>query len=258
MRCRMLTLLVLSVAALGQDGTAKDGVAFETASIHPVKVTPGCFSMLPPGGVQYAVTCMSLRNLLEIAYGTGYIEGGGSALEATYDFRATSPGGKPWTHQNVAPMMQQFLVERFHLVVHSGKKELSGYSLVVAKSGSKLKAASPGVAVLGQKAGEASANFVGPGYVQGRSASAKGVAGLLGAVLKAPVEDHTGLGGTYNVDLRYAPDSLPGSNPRNEADESLPSFFTAVEEQLGLRLVSAKVEVDTVVIDHVDAEPTPN
>ncbi len=201
---------------------------------------------------------MTLKNLIQIAYESGYVEGGGSALDAYYDFRATVPGDKPWTHQIVTPMMKQFLIERFHLVVHTGKRELSGYSLVVAKSGSKLKSTEPDPAVQGQKAGESSANFVAPGYVQGRSANSKGIAGLLGTVLHAPVVDHTGLSGIYNIDLRYAPESLPGSNPGNESDASLPSFFTAVEEQLGLKLQSQKVAVDTVVVDHVDPEPTPN
>jgi uncharacterized protein (TIGR03435 family) len=81
---------------------------------------------------------------------------------------------------------------------------------------------------------------------------------LFSNALHTPVVDHTGLTGTYNIDLQYAPESLPGSNPSNESNASLPSFFTAVEEQLGLRLQSQKVAADTVVVDHADAQPTPN
>jgi uncharacterized protein (TIGR03435 family) len=258
MRYRILFFLLSASVAFAQRPDGTGGPAFETASIHPVKVTPGCFSMLPPGGVQYAVTCVTLRNLMEIAYKSGYIEGGGSALEATYDFRATVPSDTRWTSESVAPMMKAFLVERFHLAVHTGTKELSGYSLVVAKSGSKLHRTAADRAVQGQKAGEGSANFIAPGVVQGRSVDLKAIAGLLGGALHAPVADHTDLSGVYDVDVRYAPDSLPGSNPGNASDASLPSFFTAVEEQLGLKLESSKVAVDTVVVDHVDAEPTPN
>jgi uncharacterized protein (TIGR03435 family) len=258
MRYRIFVLLLFSAAAYARQSNANTAPAFETASIHPVKVTPGCFSMLPPGGIQYAVTCMSLKNLLEIAYKSGYIEGGGSALDAYYDFRATVPGGTPWTNETVAPMMKQFLIERFHLAVHNGTRELRGYALVLAKSGSKLQSTQPNRAVQGQKAGESSANFIAPGFVQGRSVDSKEIAGLLGGALHAPVADHTGLSGTYNIDLRYAPESLSGSNPGNESDTGLPSFFTAVEEQLGVKLQSQKVTVDTVVVDHVDAEPTPN
>ena len=258
MRYRIFVLLFVTAAALAQQPNVGPAAAFETASIHPVKVTPGCFSMLPPGGIQYAVTCLTLRNLIQIAYESGHVEGGGAALDATYDLRATAPGGIPWTNKTISPMMKQLLVERFHLAVHAGKRELSGYSLVVAKSGSKLKPTEADPSVRGQKAGESSANFVAPGYVQARSANSRGVAGLLGMALHAPVEDHTELSGIYNIDLRYAPESLPDSNPGKESNANLPSFFTAVEEQLGLRLQPQKVVVDTVVVDHADPEPTPN
>jgi uncharacterized protein (TIGR03435 family) len=89
--------------------------------------------------------------------------------------------------------------------------------------------------------------------VQGRGVNASGIAGLLSAVLHAPVEDHTGLSGLFNIDLRYKPD-----NDTDPANQNLPSFFTAVEEQLGLKLQPEKVTVDTLVIDHINAEPTPN
>lgn len=88
----------------------------------------------------------------------------------------------------------------------------------------------------------------------------KGIAGLLGMALHAPVVDHTNLTGIYNMDLRYAPESLLNGNAQEESDSksNLPSFFTAVEKQLGLKLQPQKVMVDTVIVDHADAEPTPN
>lgn len=79
---------------------------------------------------------------------------------------------------------------------------------------------------------------------------AGGVASLLSIVLHAPVSDATGLTGHFNINLTYAPDTSTDSN--------LPSFFTAVEEQLGLKLQPAKVTVDTIIVDHVDLEPTAN
>jgi uncharacterized protein (TIGR03435 family) len=155
-------------------------------------------------------------------------------------------------------MMKQLLSERFHLAVHSAKRELPGYALVVAKSGAKLQAAEVDRTTEGQKAGEASANFTAPGAMQGRSKNSEGIAGLLSMAVHAPVVDHTNLTGIYNIDLRYAPDSFPNSTLGKESDSQLPSFFTAVEEQLGLKLQPQKVVVDTIVIDHVDLEPTAN
>jgi len=256
MRYGILVALLIATGACAQQPVTD--AAFETASIRPAKLTDGCFSMLPPGGTQYALTCVTLKNLIGIAYRSDQIEGGGPALNAYYDLRATVPADKPWTNETVAPMIKQLLIERFHLTVHPGKRDLPGYALVLAKSGAKLHSIEPDRTAQGQKAGEPSANFTAPGYVQGRSMDSKGIAGLLGSALHAPVADHTGLTGIYNIDLRYAPDSLLHSNSGEESDPNLPSFFTAVEEQLGLRLQSQKVTVDTIVVDHVDLEPTPN
>ena len=245
----MLAGLTLS-AAQSQQGNASPQPAFEVASIRPAHLTPACFSMLPPGGTQYALGCVTLRYLIEIAYKTSYIDGGGSALDAYYDLRATTPGGVPWTSDTVRPMMQQLLSERFHLRTHAGKRELSGYGLFLAKSGSKLQTVAPESVAQGQKAGEPSRNFVYPGRVQGRGVDPSVIALLFSTVEHVPVVDHTGLSGTFNVDLSYAPE--------NSTDSDLPSFFTAVEEELGLKLKPEKVMVDTLVIDHVDDMPTPN
>jgi uncharacterized protein (TIGR03435 family) len=255
-KCVRRSLQIVIVAGViwstahSQQGNAVPQPAFETASIRPAHLTPGCFSMLPPGGVQYAVTCVTVRNLIQIAYSTSYIDGGGDAVDTYYDLRATTPDGNQWTLDTVRPMMQQLLRERFHLSTHAGKRELSGYGLFVAKGGQKLHPVAPESVTQGQKAGESSQNFSAPGYVQGRGVNPGGIARLFSIVEHAPVVDHTGLSGLFNIDLSYAPD--------NSTDSNLPSFFTAIEEQLGLKLKPEKVTVDTVVIDHVDDTPTPN
>ncbi len=76
---------------------------------------------------------------------------------------------------------------------------------------------------------------------------------LLSAVLHAPVVDHTGLSGVFNIDLSHTPDG--GAENENS---NLPTFFTAVEEQLGLKLQVEKVSVKTVDVDHLSAEPAAN
>ncbi len=243
---------LMSMAARAQQPAAQAGAAFETASVRPSHVTASCFSMLPPGSTHYDLTCVSLRFLIALAYNgsTSHIEGGGNALESLYDLRATTPDEIPWTAESVLPMLRQFLAERFHLVVHTGKREIAGYGLAVAKGGPKLHAVAAESVVQGHKAGEPSQNFTYPGHAQGRGLNSDGIASLLAMVLQAPVVDHTGISGLYNVDLSYAPDNAP--------DSSLPSLFTAVEEQLGLKLKPEKVMVDTIVVDHADDAPTPN
>ena len=240
---------LIATAVQAQPPAGASQPAFETASIRPSHLTIGCFSMLPPGGTHYELTCVTLRNLIEMAYKTSYIDGGGGALDTYYDLRATTPDG-PWTTDTAGPMVQKLLAERFHLVVHAGKREVSGYGMVVAKGGPKLHSVAPESVVQGQKAGEPSRNFIYPGKVQGSGLTPGGIASLLSAVMHAPVVDHTGLAGMFDIDLSYAPD--------NSTESNLPSFFTAVEEQLGLRLKPEKVIVDTLVVDHADDAPTPN
>jgi uncharacterized protein (TIGR03435 family) len=249
-RAQTAAVPVQAGAAAPTGGAGPVQAGFETASIRASNLTSMCFSMLPPGGTQYAVTCAPLRLLIGMAYKTNYIDGGGSALESSYDVRASTPEGVVWTMDTVRPMLRQLLAERFHLVVHAGKREISGYRLVVGKGGAKLHSVEAASVVQGQKAGEPSRNFVAPGRLQGRGMNAAGIAFLLGTVMQTPVVDRTGLQGVFNVDMRYAPD--------NSTDSGLPSLFTAVEEQLGLKLEPDKVVVDTVVVDHVDSSPTAN
>lgn len=77
-----------------------------------------------------------------------------------------------------------------------------------------------------------------------------GLAGILAGPAGAAVIDKTGLTGSYDITLKYAPESDPNS--------SLPSIFTAIQEQLGLKLEPAKVPVGYLVIDHVDRVPAEN
>jgi uncharacterized protein (TIGR03435 family) len=252
-------LLVFSLVAFvaggawSQQPVVEPEPAFETISIRPSHVAMGCYGMLPAGGAHYEVTCVSLRDL--IAFGwrldSDKIQGGNAqALDSYYDVRATCPDGKPWTQDSIRPMLRQMLKERFHVEAHRGTKQVSGYSLIVAKGGSKLKGADVDASRLGQKAGESFQNFLAPGVVQGRGADLGVIASLLSAAAHEAVVDHTGIAGVFNVDLHYA--------PAGSSDSNLPDFFTAVEEQLGLKLQPGKVTVDTLVIDHADSDPTPN
>ena len=102
MQCGIVLALLTAATSFAQQPVANPAVAFETAAIHPAKLTNGCFSKLPPGGTQYALSCVTLKNLIAIAYNSDHIEGGGPALDAYYDLRATVPGDKPWTNESVA------------------------------------------------------------------------------------------------------------------------------------------------------------
>jgi uncharacterized protein (TIGR03435 family) len=141
------------------------------------------------------------------------------------------------------PMLRNLLGDRLHLAVHIENRIVSGYALVVAKGGSKLKA-NTGAPYFGM-----STNF----QFKIQNTSVESIAQAIEWTLKQPVVNETGLQGNYDYELKFAPDSAD-----NPLYSGFPTIFTAVEEQLGLKLEPRKVPRDYLIIDHVDRVPTEN
>jgi uncharacterized protein (TIGR03435 family) len=135
------------------------------------------------------------------------------------------------------PLLRAALAERFQLRAHFETRERPVYDLVVAKGGSKLKESSTG---------ENSGLTVSNGNWEGRSYPIEWLAYNLSGQLGRTVEDKTGLAGKYSFTLHWTPDDQQGS------PDAGPTLFTALEEQLGLKLVAAKGPVVVLVIDHVE------
>jgi uncharacterized protein (TIGR03435 family) len=163
-------------------------------------------------------------------------------------------------------MMQSLLAERFQLKVHSETKQVPVYDLVVAKGGSKLKdaAVDSNENLLKGKDGKPLHGFLSwsTGKVIAQGYSARNLADFLSqptCALGRPVMDKTGLAGTYNFTIDWAP---PHPGVRFSADsgsaspEDMPSIFTALGD-VGLKLQPSTGPLETVVIDHV-AHPTEN
>jgi uncharacterized protein (TIGR03435 family) len=140
-------------------------------------------------------------------------------------------------------MLQQVLAERFHMKAHMEAREMEAYALMIAKGGPKLKqpdANEPSSSQFGTTTGE----------VKWANSPLTNLKFLLGSEVGKPVIDKTGLTGNYDFTLNYAPTALPDESGR-------PSVFTALEEQLGLKLVPSKEPVDVLVINSID-QPTAN
>jgi uncharacterized protein (TIGR03435 family) len=143
------------------------------------------------------------------------------------------------------------LAGRFKLAVHRESKETSGYALVIAKGGTKL-----------QESGGPRGYFtVRTGLISGTRVSLRELTRALEGRLNRPVVDNTGLTAMYDIKLEWTPDQVP--RPPDGGDERLgpdpgPSLFTALQDQLGLRLQTHKVPVDLVIVDHVEKVPTEN
>lgn len=168
-------------------------------------------------------------------------------------------------------MMQALLADRFKLVVHHETREFSVYILTIAKGGLKMKEAKPGDTYPngfkgpGGRGGAGSTLFqMGPSGVMITSQGSS-IAGLIGTISREAgrmVLDNTGLTANYDFVLQYTPENF---HPRTDLTEppvgsgmTLPpdfgaiSIFTAVQEQLGLKLESVKAPVDVIVVDHAE------
>jgi uncharacterized protein (TIGR03435 family) len=142
-------------------------------------------------------------------------------------------------------MVQALLADRFHLAMHSETRELPIYNLMVAKGGSKLGAV--------QQSG--SSVNTGNGRIEVQMSNSVAVlADELSKVAGRDVVDKTGISGRYDLKLHWTPDdrSAVAATDATSSPDSGPSLFTALEEQLGLKLEPAKVPVQVLVIDHIE------
>jgi uncharacterized protein (TIGR03435 family) len=239
--------VILLIAAVGIPGASAQP-AFEVAS---VKLTPpaamGNTSISPPGALRFTATNVTLELLVELAFGIEdrQIQSApGWMASEHYDVVAKPEGEKGLNYTELRPLLQQLLSQRFHLATHRETKSESGFSLELATGGPKLTPAK----------GRAGQNQIIRGGIQGRNVPLQWLASTLARPTGHPVVDNTGIIGTFDINLKYAPDTTE-QTPDNS---SLPSIFTALKEQLGLQLKSQKVPVEMLVIEHVEKVPTEN
>ena len=145
-------------------------------------------------------------------------------------------------------MVQNMLVDRFHLHYHWTTKEVSVLSLVLEKGEPKLTAAA---------AGDKYRLSVGRNVYDAHAITMADFAENLGGNLDQIVQDHTGLAGSYTFRLAYAPsaDADVAASASEESKES--RLFTALRDQLGLKLVAEKRPIPVLVVDDIE-RPTPN
>jgi uncharacterized protein (TIGR03435 family) len=163
-----------------------------------------------------------------------------------YDLAATVPYGV--TRDQFRLMLQNLLAERFRLTLHRERKELSGFTLAVARGGAKIKP------VAGGGSAPVMTTGMGPGMLRAspHRQTLQNLAGYLSVQLQSPVEDETGLAGEYDFNLQFVPPQV------TVAQDVGPSLFIALEEQLGVTLRSKKIAATMLVVDRADRTPTAN
>ena len=254
---------------------------FEVSTVKPNTTNDNRVMLrIPPGG-NFTATGVTLKLLLAEAYGVRdfQITGGPNWIDTDrWDIVAKAEGVVGQIPiEELRPMLRKLIEERFHLKVNVEQKETSVYALVVGKNGAKLRPtevqpAPPQAAESGppqdlKKGPQGPMLRFGRGEIIAKKITVKMLAQPLGQMLGRPVIDKTELTGEYDFDIKFTPEPgqgafLPGGPPPGPeaappGDATGPSIFTALQEQLGLRLDSQKAPVETIVIEHVD-KPTEN
>jgi uncharacterized protein (TIGR03435 family) len=285
---RALPLFIICFGAPAQ--TVSTRLEFDAASVKPsAKSEPGrpirvgCSG--GPGTKDpglFSCGNMNLPNLITIAYSLDFyrVAGFPEGMLGRFDITARVPDGA--TKDQFSVMLQNLLIDRFHLTVHHESREIAKYDLVIAKNGPKFREAPepppvdqdpPAAPPPGARrftTDKAGFPVLAPGragmaMTNGRARmfeprmSMKRLAAQVSAQMGKPVTDATGLAGEYEISMYWAAETLSVAKPDTaDSPETGPTLVQALQEQLGLRLEQKKGSVDFLVVDHVDKIPEDN
>lgn len=243
--------LSFEVASVKPSGYGNNGVNGGCHGIDSV-YGPSQAASAPPLG-RCVIHDARLSHLIGLAYGLGSMgliksdKGPDWVAMGTerFDVEAKAEDPTKATEAQLLQMLQSLLIERFKLKFHREDKDMQGFALVVAKNGPKLEKAKDDE-IESRLSGSLKVREGEPITLHGRKCSMQMLANLLsqGGSPNGPVVDETGLPGAYNFKLTWN-------------DTAGPSIFTAVTEQLGLRLEAQKVPVSFFVIESAQ-RPTAN
>jgi uncharacterized protein (TIGR03435 family) len=236
----MKPLLLIAASALvmlvqSEKPAGSENPAFDIATIKPHDPSGGVLAGTSISPRRYSGVG-SLRSLIQTAYGVqDYQVSGGPSWVNTDLFEVDGRAANPTPHDQMMLMLQTLLAERFKLAIHRETKVVPIYALVAAKNGPKLQEVKDK-----DKIGAMSA---GRGMLRGQM-TLTDLARYLSSSAGRPVVERTGLTAGFEINLRWSPDNSP--------DAPGASLFTAIQEQLGLKLESAKGPIETLVIDHAE------
>lgn len=230
--------------------------AFEAASIKPDKSGDRRVGIIPFPGGRLNATNVTVKMLIRTAYRVQdfQILGGPSWLASErYDVEAKAAGNA--SNDELWQMLQTLLADRFQLALHRETKELPIYALTLTKGGPKFKEAEC-IGATGPSNPCGGFSFLLSGQLKGRSAPISQLALTLSTILGRRVVDETGLAGKYDIDLQWTPDESIAQSPIDAGtlspETNFPSLTTALQEQIGLKLVSEKGPVEVLVIEHAE------
>jgi uncharacterized protein (TIGR03435 family) len=245
-------------------GAQASGTAFEVATIKPVDYDAKAGRYIVMQGTdRFVAKNYTVKLLIAAAYdlNSKEISGGPDWVDSDhYDILALTPGGTRPNHDEQMAMLRNLLAERFKLSFHREEKDFSIYVLEAAKGGLKMGSGDgpglrPSTAAPGDPPAVISTVYPDQMKLPARNATMGDFVSMLQrALLDRPVVDKTGLMGRYDFDLEWAPDETQfgGEVPVAPSDAQAPPFFTAIEQQLGLRLEATHGPAEALVVDHVE------
>jgi len=261
------------------DAQAPAGAAFEVASVKPNKSGDGRVMVgMQPGG-RFNASNVPLRLLLRQAFNVQDFQivcGPDWITSDRFDVIAQAPDGVAFTGDTMRPMLRSLLAERFKLMFHNETRDMPIYALMKARTDGKLgtgltpAAIDCAAAARGRRGAPPPAPpqpgqkmecgmMIGPGRLNAGGMPLSNLATALAPQVGRIVLDKTELTGNYDFELTYAPEaigSVGGPALLNggpvAVDPNAPNLFTALQEQLGLKLDSQRGPVDVVVIDRIE------
>jgi len=274
----LLGIASMGRIAAGQASQAPPPPAFEVASVKANKSGPDSAQRagLQPGE-RVTMTNVTLRTLIQIAYpgmseivgGPGWVGSGPAGDRFDVNAKADAPASR----EQLQSMLRTLLADRFKLAIHTESRDEPVFALVFARSDHRLgrnlrPAATDCAALRAAAAGSAEpcgirtfATALMTGRMSVRGLGLDQIVGVLSRDAGRKVVDKTGLTGAFDCELTWTPQAFlqrPFDRERFPSiDADGPSIFTAVQEQLGLKLEAARGAVDVLVIDHVE-RPTEN
>jgi uncharacterized protein (TIGR03435 family) len=286
-RTTLVISLIASACGVGRAQSTDARPTFDAASVKPAPPPDG------RGGRRVAMTGgpgtdtpgrinfenIGLGAVIGKAYDVKYyqISGPGWFDSERFNIIATVPPGT--TKEQFRLMLQNLLADRFKLALHKESREMSIYSLSVARNGPKLKKATPDPPA--EENGPANDReyrpgplvkdrdgypILGPGTTVAMTGNRARMANkgrmqvlldMLAGQTGRPVVDVTGLTEEYEFSLYWIP-RPPGTDPSLAEDPDGPDLFAALQQQLGLRLESKKGPIEVLVVDHAEKAPTAN
>lgn len=248
---RFLNALLVIAATVCLVRAADVNPAFEVATVKPSgpEITTRHFTI---EGRRLLTFHTSLADLIQFGYGLHprQLVGGPGWLESNrFDVVGLASGDRQPTEPEWMKMMANLVAQRFHLRFHLEKREIPVYAIRVDQGGPSLETSDEGPNTL------PSLGFRGRGELVARNASVNDLAWeLQSAVLDRPVVDQTGLAKRFDFTLSWTPDEFQTPALAGEARtaETAPNLFTAVRNQLGLRLIATRSNVDVMVIEHIE------